>query len=171
MIDPKGPANRGSNTAAAIASTAARTSKKLTISPTSSNVTYYSADEMMLRNTVHSHQKGEKAVPGFASTLPRARERGAKAYLRDGGANQPITQNRKSSAGLLHRNHKADTCKWKSDEKAEKASDHRRICRDAGHVVKDPQRGTLRRAREDPSGWPWSPPNQGCPRRLLHNTG
>ena len=92
LMDPKGPANRGSNTAAAIASTAARTSKKLTISPTSSNVTYYSADEMMLRNTVHSHQKGEKAVPGFASTLPRgARERGAKAYHRDGEANnQPI---------------------------------------------------------------------------------
>ena len=62
----------------------------------------------------------EKAVPGFASTLPRARERGAKAYLRDGGANQPITQNRKSPAGLLHRNHKADTCEWKSDEKAKK---------------------------------------------------
>ena len=52
MIDPKGPANRGSNTAAAIASTPVRTSKQLSISPTSSNVTYYSADEMMLRNTV-----------------------------------------------------------------------------------------------------------------------
>ena len=91
LIDPKGPANRGSNTAAAIASTPARTSKKLSISPTSSNVTYYSADEMMLRNTI-LHIKGEKIVPGFASTLPRgARERGAKAYLRDGEANnQPI---------------------------------------------------------------------------------
>ena len=64
MIDPKGPANRGSNTAAAIASTAARTSKKLSISPTSSNVTYYSADEMMLRNTVHSHQEGGKLCLG-----------------------------------------------------------------------------------------------------------
>ena len=91
MIDPKGPAKQGSNTAAAIASTVARTSKKLSISPTSSNVTYYSADEMMLRNTI-LHIKGEKIVPGFASTLPRgARERGAKAYLRDGEANnQPI---------------------------------------------------------------------------------
>ena len=32
------------------------------------------------------HIKGEKTVPGIASTLPRARERGAKAYLRDGEA-------------------------------------------------------------------------------------
>ena len=63
-MDPKGPANRGSNTAAAIASTPVRTSKQISISPTSSNVTYYSADEMMLRNTVHSHQEGGKLCLG-----------------------------------------------------------------------------------------------------------
>ena len=60
MIDPKGPAKQGSNTAAAIASTVARTSKKLSISPTSSNVTYYSADEMMLRNTVYGDRQTDR---------------------------------------------------------------------------------------------------------------
>ena len=70
MIDPKGPAKQGSNTAAAIASTVARTSKKLSISPTSSNVTYYSADEMTAQEHRTFTSRREKAVPGFASTLP-----------------------------------------------------------------------------------------------------
>ena len=49
----------------------------------SSNVTYYSADEIIAQEHSAFTSRGEKAVPGFASTRPRVRERGAKAYLRD----------------------------------------------------------------------------------------
>ena len=52
MIDPKGTANLGGNTAAAIASTPARTSKKLKHamlrnSRAEFDVTYYNADEII----------------------------------------------------------------------------------------------------------------------------
>ena len=47
--------------------------------------TYYNTDEIIAQE--HSaFTAGGGAVPAIASTLPRARERGAKAYLRDGEA-------------------------------------------------------------------------------------
>ena len=52
-----------------------------------SNATYYNADEIIAQEQSAFTSGGEtKAVPAIASTLPRARERGAKAYLRDGEA-------------------------------------------------------------------------------------
>ena len=52
----------------------------------SSNVTYYNAEEIIVQEHSAFTSRGKKTVPGIASTLPRARERGAKAYLRDGDA-------------------------------------------------------------------------------------
>ena len=92
-MDPKGPANRGSNTAAAIASTPVRTSKQLSISPTSSNVTYYSADEMMLRNTV-LRIKAEKRLC-LASRQPSREEIVREERKRISEMERPINPSRK----------------------------------------------------------------------------
>ena len=51
-----------------------------------SNATYYNTDEIIEQEHSAFTSRGKKAVPGIAPTLPRARERGAKAYLRDGEA-------------------------------------------------------------------------------------